>query len=287
MFGYVKNDIPNTYVKDVVLYKAMYCGLCKSIGNCCGQNARFLLSYDLTFLSLLLHNLSGTDVVVNKERCIVHPIRKRSIAKPTKLSEDIGALNVILAYYKICDDVLDDNSGRLKRSWFTKAYKKAKKRLPEIDNIVKNNFNKLLELEKNKNDSVDITSDPFGNMILEIVNFFLPNASAELKELSYDLGRWIYLIDALDDYDKDLKKGNFNVFYNSHLNCKSKKQLLSENSFEMASLFGSLIGRISDNVNKLEYKFNKDLIENILRLGLREQTKNVMENKKCKNTTKF
>ena len=40
------------YVKDTVLYKACYCGLCKSIGNVCGQRGRFALNYDLTFLSI-------------------------------------------------------------------------------------------------------------------------------------------------------------------------------------------------------------------------------------------
>lgn len=59
MFGYVKTDFPNLYVKDTVLYKAMYCGLCKGIGRTCGQKGRFLLNYDLTFLSVFMHNVLG------------------------------------------------------------------------------------------------------------------------------------------------------------------------------------------------------------------------------------
>jgi hypothetical protein len=118
MFGYVKTDFPNMYMKDNILYKAMYCGLCKGIGKSCGQKGRFLLSYDLTFLSLFLHNVLDKDVKVEKQRCIAHHILKRPVAVPDDLTERIGALNVILAYHKLNDDVLDNGKGRLKRSLF-------------------------------------------------------------------------------------------------------------------------------------------------------------------------
>ena len=287
MFGYVKTDHPNVYVKDVVLYKAMYCGLCKSIGECCGQKGRFLLSYDLTFLSLLLHNLLDEDIKVKKSHCIVHPITKRQIAEPTELSKKIGALNVILAYYKLSDDVIDNNSGRLKRNFFKRSYNKARIFQPELDQIVNVHFNKLLEYEKQNISSIDICADPFGLMISDIVKYFVPNANESLYTLSYDLGKWIYLIDALDDFDKDLKNKNFNVFVNSYPSCKSKEELIKNQSFDIASLFGLLINSISQNADKLDYKFNSDLIKNILKNGLKVQTKNIMENKKCKNTTKF
>ncbi len=287
MFGYVKTDFPNTYVKDVILYKAMYCGLCKSIGKCCGQKGRLLLSYDLTFLSVLLHNVLGVDVSVNKEHCVIHPLTKRPIAKPTKLSQEVGALNVILAYYKLCDDVIDNNKGRLKRATFKSSYKNAKKKYPILDQIVAKHFNKLLELEKQNCDSIDICADPFGLMIEDIVRYFVPDCQQELCELSYDLGKWIYLIDALDDFDKDLKKKNFNVFVNSYKDVYTKAELVKVKAFDIASLFGGLINRLSENCKKINFKFNHDLIENVLILGLKVQTKNVMENKKCENTTKF
>ncbi|MBR0190231.1 MAG: hypothetical protein IJQ23_07605, partial [Clostridia bacterium] len=71
MFGYLTTDFPNLYVKDVVLYKAAYCGLCKSIGRTCGTKGRFLLNYDLTFLSVFIHNVLGEDFEIKKQRCIL------------------------------------------------------------------------------------------------------------------------------------------------------------------------------------------------------------------------
>ena len=67
MFGYIRPDIPYMYVKDGVLYKALYCGLCKSIGGSCGQRARMGLSYDMTFLSAILHNMMHCDVKIEKK----------------------------------------------------------------------------------------------------------------------------------------------------------------------------------------------------------------------------
>ena len=120
MFGYVKTDFPNMYMKDVTLYKAMYCGLCKGIGQTCGLRGRMVLNYDLTFLSVFLHNVMGEDVKIEKQRCIVHPIVKRPVAIPDDLTRRIACLNVILAYYKLLDDVIDSGKGRLKKSFINK-----------------------------------------------------------------------------------------------------------------------------------------------------------------------
>ena len=120
MFGYVKTDFANLYVKDTVLYKAMYCGLCKGIGKVCGQKGRLVLNYDLTFLSVLLHNIANVDVKIEKQHCVIHRIVKRPVAVPDKLTERIAALNVILAHYKLNDDVNDNGKGKLKRAFFNK-----------------------------------------------------------------------------------------------------------------------------------------------------------------------
>lgn len=288
MFGYIKTDMPNLYVKDTVLYKAMYCGLCKGIGKCCGSKGRLVLNYDLTFLSVLIHNLSGVDVKIENQRCIIHHIVKRPVAIPDELTGKIGALNVILAYYKLNDDVLDNKKGRLKRLFFKSSYKKAKKLQPNLDKIVKERYSALVEYEKTRGDSIDISADPFGCMMQDVVCELLGEKITEqVRELAYYLGKWIYLIDALDDFDKDKKKGNFNVFVNLYKDVLDKQTLVKDKESELIYVFGSIIDKIDRLSFGLEYKFNHDLTDNILRRGIKVQTKQIMENKKCKNTTKF
>lgn len=286
MFGYVKTDYPNMYVKDTVLYKAAYCGLCKSIGKTCGIKGKFLLNYDLTFFSVLLHNLCDLDMKIEKKHCIVHPISKRPIAATDALTDRIAALNVILARYKLNDDVLDSGKGRLTRAFFGKAYKKAKKAEPQLDSIVSRRYEELLALEKAKCDSIDRSADPFGCMMADIASTLLGELFDEATaELFYALGKWIYLIDALDDFDKDLKKNSFNVFVNAFPDAGCKEELLKKFGQDVFITFGGVLTQIAESAQKLKYKFNHDLTDNVLINGLREQTKKIMENKKCKNTT--
>lgn len=288
MFGYIKTDMPNMYVKDTVLYQAMYCGLCKGIGKSCGQRARLALNYDLTFLSVLLHNLMDIDVKVEKQRCVIHTIKKRPIAVVDELTERIACLNVILARYKLNDDVIDNGKGKFKRAFFKSAYKKASKREPEMDVIVKSNYDKLLELEKAQCDSMDVVAHPFGNMMQELVQILLKDKYSEpAGELAYYLGKWIYLIDALDDFDKDKKKKNYNVFINAYKDAQNKEQLICKYKQDLITLFACVLNRVYELTGMLEYKFNHDLTDNVLLKGLTVQTKRIMENEKCKNTSKF
>ena len=288
MFGYLKTDLPYVYMKDTVLYKAMYCGLCKSIGKTCGQRARLVLNYDLTFLSLIAHNLLDKDVKIEKERCVIHQIRKRPIAKQTDLSERIGALNVILAYYKLLDGVIDKEGGKLKKAFLKKAYKKAKKLEPKLDEIVKRQYDELLKYEKTGGDSIDVSADSFGNMMKEISKELLgESATVIVERLFYAIGKWIYLIDALDDFDKDKKKKSFNVFVNMFKDACDKETLVKNHEKELSSVFGGVACEIAELSENLEYKFNADLIKNVLTRGIFAETKRIMENKKCKNTTKF
>lgn len=288
MFGYVKTDLPNMYVKDTILYKATYCGLCKGIGKACGCKGRLTLNYDLTFLSVFLHNYLGIDFKIERQRCIIHHIVKRPVAVPDALTERIGSLNVILAYHKLNDDVIDSNKGRFKRSFFKSAYKRAKKNEPVLDKIVAKRYKELLEYEKTNGDSVDISADYFGLMMQELVSELVGDKTCEaLSELSYFLGKWIYLIDALDDFDKDIKKNNFNIFVNLYSNIKDKDTLIKEKGSELIYTFGFILSKIEELSKQLKYNFNHDLLDNVLIRGLKVQTKQIMENEKCKNTTKF
>ncbi len=288
MFGYVKTDFPNLYVKDVTLYKAMYCGLCKGIGCSCGQRGRLVLNYDLTFLSVLLHNLLDKDIKIEPQHCIIHPIIKRPVAIVDDLTKRIGALNVILARYKLNDDVNDDGKGRFTRAFLSKAYKKAKKQEPKLDEIVKNSYKDLVQYEKTGGDSVDISADPFGRMMVEVVKELAGDVADEnLLGLAYNLGKWIYLLDALDDYDKDVKKKSFNVFVNSNKQIKSKQEFIENNKQDLINIFGGILGDVSMQAKNLKYKFNHDLTDNVLLSGLRMQTRNILENVKCENITKF
>ncbi|MBO5713089.1 MAG: hypothetical protein J6R88_02650 [Clostridia bacterium] len=240
MFGYLKPDKPYLYMKDDVLYQALYCGVCKSIGKNAGQIARFTLTYDVAFMSAICHNILGVDVKINKEHCITHVIRKTPVAEPDEISLMLADVNVILAYYKLLDDTVDEKKGALKSKIFLNAYKKAKKRMPEFDNIVKTQTANLLALERANSDSIDMVADSTANILVNASRQVLKDKSTEYTDgLFYSIGKWIYLIDALDDYDQDVKKVNFNVFFNAYKET-SFENLIKNKGEEISFVFNGI-----------------------------------------------
>ena len=276
MFGYVKPDLPHLYLKDDTLYKALYCGVCKSIGRTCGQCARFSLTYDVAFLSAVVHNLLGTDVKVERKHCIIHPITKRPIANPDEISDTLACLNVILAYYKVQDDIEDNGKGKFLRLFFSRAFKRATKKCPELKQIVQDNYSQLFKLEKAGETSVDRLADPFSNMLVELSKSLLGDTASESSDLFfYNMGKWIYLIDALDDYDKDIKKGNFNPFYSAYKK-PDYDGLKTEVGEEVSFILTSTLAGIEEGLKGLRFRFNADLIRNISLRGTMQKTKEIL-----------
>ena len=284
MFGYVRYDLPNLFVKDVMLYKSLYCGLCKGIGAACGQAARMGLSYDVTFLSAILHNIAGQDIVIERSHCFEHCIRKRPIAAADDMTRALGALNTILVYYKLTDDVLDSGKGRSRRAWFRRGYRRAKKRYPELDAIVGGYIKKQAETERANTASPDAAADPSALMMQEIGDWFLKDKASEFtKGLFYGLGKWVYLIDALDDYEKDGKKKRYNPFVLSY-GGGTRQELMQKYGEEISFLFDSLFYSLRVNLAGIPFRFDRDLTDNIILRGLPAETARVMKGEKRKKT---
>lgn len=283
MFGYVRADTPYLFIKDDALYRAMYCGVCKGIGEVCGQSARMGLSYDATFLSVLLHNIAGEDVVIEKQHCLTHCIRTRMMANVDEITRKLGALNTLLAYYKYTDDIDDGDGGRGKRLFFKKGFKRAKQRYPKLEKIVRENLKNQEQIEKAKTSSVDRAADATAVMMAQACTEILGDKATEnTYGLCYAVGKWIYLIDALDDYDKDKKTSAYNPFLLAY-GAESRQALLSgESGDEVRYLFNAVFFDIRENLSKITFHFNRDLSDNILLRGLPMVTKRIMEGKNCK-----
>lgn len=285
MFGYVKFDRPNLYIKDFTLYNAVYCGLCKGIKKSCGNIARFALTYDMAFLSAIIHNIKNVDVKITKQRCAEHIIIPHPMAETDELTEKIGALNTFLAYYKLSDDVEDENKGRLGVAALKGGYERALKNYKDMADVVKKYMDLQKSIEKSKTASVDMAADPTSCMLADITDILLGDSASEYTHnLFYALGKWIYIIDAIDDYDKDLKKGLYNPFILSYGE-SSKKLFIEKHRSDINFMFSSLFNSIRDNRMNIKFGFNTDLVDNVLLRGLPSETKRVLstDSKNIKN----
>lgn len=287
MFGYVRYDLPNLYVKDLMLYKAMYCGVCKGIQKTCGNAARMGLTYDAAFLSALLHNIAGIDVKIERAHCAEHTIKKFPIACADELTQKIGALNTVLVYYKLTDDVEDGGGGRGRRIWFRRGFKRAKKKYPELVRIVDGYMKEQSRIEKEKVASFDRAADPTANMMKALSDELLGEKKSEATGLLfYGLGKWVYLIDALDDFEKDGRKKRYNPFVLSY-GKMSRAELLEKAGEDIHFLFDTLFYSLRENLAKIPFTFNRDLTDNIILLGLPAETARVMKGEKRKDLKKL
>ena len=91
------------------------------------------------------------------------------------------------------------------------AYEKAAIRRPAFEKKAKEELDRLRALESCRCASVDEPADTFGKLLESItLEISDPIEQRILGQFLYHLGRWIYLVDALDDWKEDAKSGNYN-----------------------------------------------------------------------------
>lgn len=277
MFGYISPDRPYLFIKDEELYKAIYCGLCKSIGKGCGQAARTALTYDMTFVSALVHNIRHEDVEIKKAHCALHIIKRRPIAKTDETTVTLGMINTVLAYYKLLDDKADGDKKAILRHLYKKGVRRARKKNPEIVKIIDEEMKAQRELEKAGCAVIDMACEPSARMLERLSCLALGEYSTPVTQgLFYDIGKWVYLVDALDDYDKDVKKHRYNVLYNA-FESPTAKEAIEKNRDEIYFIFNSLFADMQGRLKDIDFKFNHDLTDNIILRGIPLVTRKLCE----------
>ncbi len=276
MFGYINPDRPYLFIKDETLYKALYCGVCKSIGAECGQVARSALTYDMAFMSALVHNIRGEDVQIVRRRCAVHPIRRRNMAAVDEVTRLLACVNTALAYHKLSDDRQDGDRRGALRFLYNRGYRRVLRKHPEITEIIKTRLGEQFELEKAGCSSIDMACDPSAMMMAELSDIVLgEHATQDTFALCYAIGKWIYLADALDDYDKDVKKGRYNVLYRAYGE-KTLEKAVQKGESELIFVFDSLFADMRTRLSNIKFHFNHDLTDNIILRGIPVKTRQLM-----------
>lgn len=215
MFGYVEPDKPELKIREFEVFRGYYCSVCKCISKRYGQVPRLALSYDLAFLAVLLDATSREAVCGDMVRCFAHPVRKRLVVRPNRFIDYASDMNIILAYYNLGDKWSDEKSflGGCGCLVLKNAFIKASKRYQEKAEKIENMLDELNRLEREKCDSVDAAAEPFANIMREV--FECPHVEDEKKRkvlgwMGYNIGRWIYILDAWDDLADDVKSGSYN-----------------------------------------------------------------------------
>ncbi len=288
MLGYVRPYEPQLRIIEQQYYRGVYCGLCHALGRECGQLSRLGLSYDFTLLVLFRLAVTGEKPEFEKRRCIAHPCKKRLTAKGCQALEFSAFAGNILAYRKILDDVSDERGAKrqrakMARSIFRGGYKRARKALPELDLFIEERLAELSELEKKKTPSVDLPAGIFGDVLAKIFAFGLEGAEKKLAEaFGQCIGRWIYIIDAVDDYEKDKEKGRYNPF----LCLYGDRELDSEIKKDIEAALKTTLGDAINALDLISFEGRADLeglLKNILLLGMPARAHKIIYGEDCES----
>lgn len=271
MFGYVKINKMDLTFREYEHYRGYYCGLCKYLKDNHGEISRLTLNYDITFLILVLTSLYRPKPTVIEEGCITNPFKKKK-----KIINDIteyaASMNILLAYYKLEDNVNDEKG--IKDIVAYKLYKSKRKlayeKYPHKAEFIKSQLEELNRLEQDKNINIDIVSNTFGNLMGEIFAYKNDEYEQDLRNIGFNIGKYIYLLDAYEDLEKDYKKGRYNPF----IEYIDKKQDLKERVDRLISISLGILGQSIDNLN---LKVNSSIIENIVYSGVYLRYKNILD----------
>lgn len=292
MFGYIMPDKGEMKIKEYELFRAYYCGVCKSMGKNFGPLCRLGLNYDSVFLGLLLSSVNRESISLNRESCIANPFKKKWVVKNSKSVDFSADINIILTYYKLQDDWIDERKllSRIGQMITVPGYKRASINNIEAELKIKESIARLHDLENKRCNSMDEAADPFGELVKAIMSLGCQcnndNDKKAIEWMGYNIGKWIYIIDAFNDIEKDIKKKNYNPLllqfdYKGEEVGAFKKTIKEEIGFNLVHT----LAQAASAFELLEMN-NKSIIENILYLGMDKKTKSVLEGRSCSTNEK-
>ena len=216
MFGYVRAVTPVLAPEDAQRYEAVYCGLCRTLGDRYGRTAQLILNYDFVFLALLLARPEEEGTEFPCCTCPVHPWRKKACWLGSPALTAAADATVILTWWKLQDAIADGGvAERLKSRAAALAlgrhYRQAAAYRPAFDETVRSCLEELHQLERDNTPSLDRPADTFARILQgAATETDLAARTNGIRQILYHVGRWIYLADAWDDLAEDRKGGNYN-----------------------------------------------------------------------------
>lgn len=279
MFGYVVVNKPELKIREFEDYRAYYCGLCKALKERAGIKGQLTLSYDMTFLAILLSLLYEPAEQECQERCVVHPLSKHRM-KCNEMIAYVADMNLLLTRYKCKDDVKDEKSvakacyGALLEGVVKEVQVTYVRQAKQVEHYL----TELTALENEKIDDIDKLSGCFGHLLEEIFVVRQDEWEPYLRKIGFYMGKFVYIMDAYDDLEKDEKKGCFNPFMEKAKETEFDewiRQLLVMTATEFAREF-----------EKLPIVDNADILRNIIYAGVWTQYEAIKEKRKLEENVK-
>lgn len=280
MYGYINIDKDKLSKNEFGLYHTFLCGICLSTKKLFNNFSRFLVNYDINFFNIFFHSYLNCDAEIGMQRCVSSPFRKRTVLNSNDITDKLSIANVILMYINIKDDCIDEHrvSKKVVLASLVNSYEEAVSLAPELNNKLTNLYQTLRDNELNKCNVLDKVCDSVAELSVEVGNYLTGgNTNKYLNDLLYNIGKWVYLIDALDDLKKDMKNKQYNplLMCLNNNNNKSAREFVSNNKDTLNFIFNTTLNRITQCFNDLNLNKYSCILRNILYNSLRTITNKI------------
>jgi len=256
MFGYIEIDKKTLGKEEIDRYQATYCGLCLKLGERFGSEGRNSLTFDMTFLALLLSSLYDLPDTVGRQHCVRRPLHSHPyVVNPA--TEYAADMNIVLAYHQALDDLNDDHSiiAWRKSRLLKKFLPEVIRQYPRQCGVIISSLKQLSKIEASGELNPDIPANCFGRILGEVFIWRKDEYSETLQEMGAALGRFIYLLDAANDLRSDLKKQRYNP-------------LAAQLDTDFLPALTMLMGECTSEFEKLPLKRDLHILRNILYSGV-------------------
>lgn len=211
MFGYVIADLARLDEAQRARYHSFYCGLCRALYRDFGPVPALALTYDMTFLVLLLSALYEPAERSGAARCLRHPAQMQQWGQ-TEFTGYAAAMNCLLAYENCLDDWQDDKrlSAAAAAGLLTSGAKKAAALYPDKAAAIRSALRSITQAEQDRTTYSETPANAFGELMAELFALRDDRWTPVLRLFGRSLGKLIYFMDAACDLAADRKKGQYN-----------------------------------------------------------------------------
>lgn len=211
MFGYVTADFARLTDAQRQRYHSVYCGLCRVLSAQYGVVSALALSYDLTFLTLLLNALYEPQETVGTDCCLRHVTKPQSWAK-TEFTDYAAAMNCLLSYESRRDDWADEHRlhAAVSMGLLSAGAKRAAARAPQKAAALRHYLEQITRLEQDRTQYSEGPANAFGALMAELFTVREDRWQPVLARFGRSLGKLIYFMDAACDLREDRKRGCYN-----------------------------------------------------------------------------
>ena len=211
MFGYIASNPKTLSKEDKDRYDQYYCGLCHQLNERYGRIGSATLTYDMTFLDILLSALYELEKTQGSRHCVLHPVKRQPyvVTPATAYAAD---MNIVLSYYQCLDDWNDDHNlaAKQKSRLLEKYLPRIKEAHPDQCMEIADSLRRLGGMEKANELNPDLPANCFGDLMGALFVWRWDEHADVLWRMGASLGRFVYLLDAVNDLKADIRKRRYN-----------------------------------------------------------------------------